>query len=464
MSATGESVTRLSDFGFNPSWYPNGRELVVSPGSFAYPTDRGSTVPGLTAIDVSNGARREIAKTDDAMQPSWSPHGHRIAFWGLRGDSGQRDLFTIAADGSESERGGRTVTDDDALDWNPVWAPDGRALYFSSNRGGTMNLWRIPIDESTGEVQGEPEPLTTPSLWSGGFSFSRDGTRLAYASLDWRSTLYRVAFDPVREVLAGAPEPLRRSTRPIRDHELSPDGQWVAFMETGAQEDLFVARTDGTEYRKLTDDVFRDRAPVWSPDGSRLAFYSDRSGAYQLWTIRPDGSGVAQVTNWERKANFPTWSPDGSQIASSAVGAPDWFQVRATVGDTAPPIERAGPGAGLQFWPMSWSRAGRIAGLGFRANGAGVSVMIYDLKSGQYSAVPGAESLSWVIGLWLDEQRLVFRDPGGISVLHLDGRRTQVLDVGGYFVGRSVGVSPDGRWLTYTETGTEGDIWLATIR
>jgi len=50
MSATGESVTRLSDFGFNPSWYPNGRELVVSPGSFAYPTDRGSTVPGLTAI------------------------------------------------------------------------------------------------------------------------------------------------------------------------------------------------------------------------------------------------------------------------------------------------------------------------------------------------------------------------------------------------------------------------------
>ena len=323
MRATGESVTRLSDFGFNPSWSPDGRELVVSLGSFNYPTDRGSSTLGLAAIDVSSGARREISKTDDAMQPSWSPHGHRIAYWGLRGDSGQRDVWTIAADGSEIESGGRTVTDDAALDWNPVWSPDGRFLYFSSNRGGTMNLWRIPIDETTGDVQGEPEPLTTPSLWSGGFSFSRDGTKMAYASLDWRSTLYRVAFDPVREVLAGTPEPLRRSTRPIRDHELSPDGQWVAFMETGAQEDLFVARTDGTEYRKLTDDVFRDRAPVWSPDGGRLAFYSDRTGSYQLWTIRPDGSGATHVSTAERKMNFPTWSPDGipdSRLVGRAAG------------------------------------------------------------------------------------------------------------------------------------------------
>jgi TolB protein len=170
------------------------------------------------------------------------------------------------------------VTDDAALDWNPVWSPDGRFLYFSSNRGGTMNLWRIPIDETSGDVLGEPEPLTTPSLWSGGFSFSRDGLQLAFASLDWRSTLYRVAFDPVREALAGVPEPLRRSTRPIRDHELSPDGEWVAFMETGAREDLFVARTDGSEYRRLPDDEFRDRAPVWAPDGGRLAFYSDCGG------------------------------------------------------------------------------------------------------------------------------------------------------------------------------------------
>ena len=90
--------------------------------------------------------------------------------------------------------------------------------------------------------------------------------------------------------------------------------------------------------------------------------------------------------------------------------------------------------------------------------------MIYDTASGEYSEVPDSEAPGWVIALWLDDRRLVYRDPGGISVLHLDGRKTLVLDVGGYIIGRSLGVSRDGRWITYTETGTESDVWLATMR
>jgi len=336
--------------GANPTTLVSFDQVTDSPGVEAAPTlspDGRSIVYAVESGGSSDlyllrvGGRNPVLVTPNAPErdgwPAFSPDGESVAFRSERDGGG---IFIMSATGESATR----LSDDAAIDWNPVWAPDGRSLYFSSNRGGTMNLWRIPIDESTGEVLGEPEPQTTPSLWSGGFSFSRDGTRMAYASLDWRSTLYRVAFDPVREVLAGAPEPLRRSTRPIRDHELSPDGRWVAFLETGAQEDLFVARTDGTEYRKLTDDVFRDRAPVWSPDGSRLAFYSDRTGMYQLWTIRPDGSGATQVPTGDRKANFPTWSPDGSEIAVSAVGLLDWIRVSADSGADVPPVLHAGPG------------------------------------------------------------------------------------------------------------------------
>ena len=60
-----------------------------------------------------------------------------------------------------------------------------------------MNLWRVRLDEKSGRVLSQPEPMTTPSLWSGELSFSRDGARLAYASLDWRSTLLKAGFDPV---------------------------------------------------------------------------------------------------------------------------------------------------------------------------------------------------------------------------------------------------------------------------
>jgi len=54
-------------------------------------------------------------------------------------------------------------------------------------------------------------------------------------------------------------------------------GSGLAFTEAGVPEDLFVAHTGGTQYRRLTDDAFRDRGPAWAPDGTRITFYSDRS-------------------------------------------------------------------------------------------------------------------------------------------------------------------------------------------
>jgi len=462
MSAAGESVRRLSDIGHDPAWSPDGRQVVVANSAFTYPTDRGSRSDGLTVIDVGSGTTRLLAATLDAMQPSWSPNGRRIAFWGLRGTTGQRDLWTIAADGSDADAGGLSVTDDAALDWSPVWSPDGSFLYFSSNRGGTMNLWRVPIDESSGEVLGEIEPMMTPALWSGPFSITRDGSAIVYASLDWRSTLLRAPFDAVRAELSGPPVILRRSTRPIRDHELSPDGEWVALTETGAQEDLLLFRVDGSEYRRLTDDEARDRAPVWSPDGSRIAFYSDRGGSYQAWTVRPDGSDFVQVTNLTWSSNFPTWSPDGARLSVAFLGG-EWAFVSATQA-MATDVEVTTVPSGRTFWPLSWSPdGGRIAG-GLALTPAGNSPGVYDLGTHEYTPLAGGPDRQWVVPAWIDDERLLVRDSAGIFFLDLGGSRRRLIDVGGYIVGRSMGLSRDRRWITYTETGTEGDIWLARLK
>ena len=82
---------------------------------------------------------------------------------------GQRDIWTISASGGEPV----PVTNDAALDWNPVWSPEGGYLYFASNRGGSMNLWRVPVEEQTGKVLGQPEPITTPSAYSEHLSTER---------------------------------------------------------------------------------------------------------------------------------------------------------------------------------------------------------------------------------------------------------------------------------------------------
>jgi len=59
---------------------------------------------------------------------------------------------------------------------------------------------------------------------------------------------------------------------------------------------------------------------------------------------------------------------------------------------------------------------------------------------------------------------MVVRDESGIFFQDLHGTRKMLVDVGGYAVGRSVGVSRDRKWITYTETGTEGDIWVARLK
>ena len=207
MGATGESVRRVADFGFNPAWSPDGKEIAVSTESVVDPLSRRTTA-ALYVINVATGAKRLITK-DDAMQPSWSPHGGRIAYWGLlSGGGGQRDIWTVPASGPSTGAGAVPVTNDAAVDWNPVWSPDGKFLYFSSDRNGTMNLWKAPIDEKSGRVLGSFEPMTVPSHWCGFVSVSRDGRNLLYTSREETSGVRKVAFDPDRERVDAAVEAL----------------------------------------------------------------------------------------------------------------------------------------------------------------------------------------------------------------------------------------------------------------
>jgi eukaryotic-like serine/threonine-protein kinase len=465
MDSTGESVRRVSDTGYTPAWSPDGKEIVVSTNTFIYPTDMAGSGGTLNAIDLRTGASRAITSQGSAQSPRWSPHGTRIAYWGLRRQSGQRDIWTVRADGSEAADGGLEVTNDAALDWAPAWSADGTKLYFASDRGGSMNLWRVAIDEASGRVLGPPEPLTTPANWSGAFSLSRDDKRIAFETLDWRSTLLRAPFDPVAEKVVGQPVPILRSTQPMRDHEISPDGEQVAFTRAGTREDLFVARIDGSQYRRLTDDVFRDRGPTWSPDGKRIAFYSDRGGDYEIWTIHPDGSGLEPLTAGALSPNFPTWSPDGRKLAFSSTRSSGMI-VDAT---QAAPVSKGetlpAPSDAEFFWPYAWSASGRLAGIIMLKDGRTSGIEVYSLETGTAELFREAASTSFRNVRWLsDGQRLLTRTPRGVQLFDTRTRRTKLLiEIGGYMIGRSFSTTRDDRFITYTETAAEGDIWLATF-
>jgi Tol biopolymer transport system component/serine/threonine protein kinase len=453
MGATGESVRRVSDFGYNPAWSPDGKSIVCATEPIDLPNNRLS-VSALWVIDAATGRKQRIFE-GDAVQPSWSPHGHRIAYW-MASASGQRDIWTIPAQGGQPV----PVTLDVRWDWNPVWSPDGEYLYFSSDRGGSMNLWRLRIDERTGAVGGAPEPVTTPSSNSGYISFARNGTKIAYLAQLFVQNLSRIQFDADKERTAESAVRVSQSTRDLHFADVAPDGEWVAFSD---DESICLIHPDGSGFRQLTGDSNKERGPRWSPDGKRIAFYSNRSGSYQIWTIKPDGDGLQQVTDQPNTSGLfhPVWSPDGRTITASSFEGTShivdvskaWSEQRPR---TLPPLGTTG----RSFVAWAWSATGRrLAGWQLSSDGASAGITVYDTTSRTYQKL----SDSGRHPIWLrDERRLLFADKRKLFLLKLESGTTQQLTMPFGFA-EEFSLSSDGRWIYFVEAVREGDVWLMEI-
>jgi serine/threonine protein kinase len=315
MGATGENVRRLTSFGGDPAWSPDGKEIVFTTEIGWSPYGR-ATTSQLWAVDVASGKTRELF-AGDAVQASVSPHGKRIAFWALPPGGSQRDIWTIPYKGLARGEKPVPVTQDPAVDWNPVWSPDGRFLHFLSNRDGVMNLWRVAIDEATGRPLGAPEPQTLPAREVDGFALAGDGRHLAYVDDEHTYSIERLAFDPSSGQTSGGPVEVFQTSLNISNPAVSRDGSLITLTGASPQEDIYLMRSDGTGLRQLTDDAPRDRNSGFSPDGGRVVFQSDRSGSWELWTISTDGSGLTQLTRTGQSPFIPEWSPDGRRIAAS---------------------------------------------------------------------------------------------------------------------------------------------------
>jgi eukaryotic-like serine/threonine-protein kinase len=458
MTPQGKIVRRVSDFGFDPAWSPDGKNLVLATEGIVNPLSRPSR-SALWTIDLATGRKRRIFD-GDAAQPSWSPHSQRIAFWGTIRNSGRRGIGTVSVDGGAPV----TVTNTTAFDWRPVWSPDGNYLYFSSDRAGSMNLWRIAIDEATGRSIGEAEAITTPARWSGDLSISRDGRHIAYAAADPHSNIVRVSFDPQREQVTGGVVPLTHGTVSMLQPTVSPDGQWVAYRTEEEQEDIYISRIDGSEQRKLTDDAAKDRAPSWSYDGKQIAFYSDRGGKYEAWAVDRDGRNLRQLTaSTKRPIYFPLWFRDGRHLV-----------VNSADGSFIVTMPEKGPATRIEPLPSypEHDRVFRASTLSSDEKWLGGTlysvegkrepgIVVYSMDERRYKVLTNFGS--WPA--WLsDGQRLAFGDKDGLYLVNrVTGNVRKIFSVDGQ-IQFGVGVAPDDKSLFFASGAQESDIWLLTLR
>lgn len=273
---------------------------------------------GVRALTNADATRPAVPPAPDSVTgPVLSPKG-RIAF--VHGSA----IYTIRPDGTGTEKvSGCPPLPCGAL-FHPSWSPDGRRLAFSRDDpdDGTTDLWIVNADgtglsrltdcpgqATTGPIQARRPCGDVDPAWS------PDGTTIAFTR---NFGLYTVHADGsgLRELVAdvsGASTP-----------SWSPDGNRITFSQTARRDRIYVINADGSGLVQLTDEPSGSGpgAPAWSPDGSRIAFFStprtDGGFVGEVWVMNPDGSGMTRlfegsccVEDW----NGPVWSPNGTRIA-----------------------------------------------------------------------------------------------------------------------------------------------------
>jgi Tol biopolymer transport system component len=358
------------------------------------------------------------------------------------------------------------ITDGRSNVQGPAWS-DEHTLYYSSNRGGSMDLWQQSIDDN-GAAAGEPRAITTGTeiLRS---AFSADGSKLAYSRGRFIvSNLWSVPILKDRPATWADAKQLTFDEANVEFVHVSPDGKrLLVSSDKSGNPDLWMLPADGGDMQQVTNDPTPDWRGDFSPDGQSIAFYSYRSGYRELWLMPVDGGPARQLTNDREDNYFSGWSADGREVALvSSRGGKDQIWIQPVGGGRARLLVDHD---GFDAHP-SWSPDGKT--IVFAWVNAGPA-RLYRVPATGGTPVQLTKDFGWFSRWAPDGKYVYFTTPGQRrtgassniwSVSLEDGGERQVTDFSGKR-GRmaATALATDGRPLFFGWADQSVHIWTAEI-
>lgn len=280
----------------------------------------------VAALFCAGWAQTRSLQVDDLFQlkrvadPQISPDGKWVAFtvsqMNLEKDKSDTDLYMISTQGGEPRR----LTTSPEPETRPRWSPDNRYLAFLSGREGKKNqVWLL--DRQGGEAQ----KLTSMKGSISSFTWSPDSRRLALVMRDPKDQDIDDESDKEEEK-DKTPEPIV-----ITRLQFKQDGR--GYLDD-RRAHLYIFDLETRDSFQLTEGPYEHESPVWSPDGSTLAFVSNRTEEpdsnfnQDIFLVAAErGATPRKLTTSAGRDTSPSFSPDGAQLVYVAGGPPEdiWY-------------------------------------------------------------------------------------------------------------------------------------------
>jgi eukaryotic-like serine/threonine-protein kinase len=424
--------------GHGATWSPDGRYLAFVNASDLFLANADGTAP----LKLASFPGR-------VMRPYFSPDGRRIRMNVYVPEKLSSELWEVQVDGTNSYA---IIPSWHVApqEYSGKWTPDGRYYFFSSG----PNVWVLP--ERRGFLEKKtrlPAQLTTGPLVYRNPLPSSDGKKLFVIGGQDRGELVR--YDSRAKIFVPFLNGISAG-----EVDFSRDGNWVTYT-TYPEYTLWRSRTDGTERLQLTYPPMGARLPRWSPDGSQIVYCGVLPGKpWKMFLVSSQGSVPQELLPEASLEVDPVWSVDGTQIA---------FGRANRAGPTPPMIMILTLKTG-QFAPISgsqglfsprWSPDGqRIAALSEDSN----KIFLFDFKTQKWSEWITENGIGFPI--WSRDSTYLYYDSTFIE--HPTFRRVRVgqnhsevlLDlstVRRYIsgIGEWSGLAPDGSALFVRDLSTE---------